>query len=411
MQVTVFYAWQSDTPEHLNRKLIWKAAEAACERITADPGNDWEVKLDSDTKGVLGMCDIPREILKKIRNCDIFIADLTLMGTGHDSDKKLPNPNVTFELGYAAGRHTFRPMIGVVNEGFGEIEGQIFDIKRRSALKYTAKPTATPERIEKVTNQLSEKLEGIVRETIENWVVDRRADRETSLRSKYEEKHAEFAKLVAAGHFYELTTLPAVVHSIKFKWPRGVNFDTVIEALRQQANRPIHSPGAAGWTEKLSTGEIREEAVFRRAAINDVTSANYQAASTGHIPDSKFLMVDTLQRNLAIRVGKDIEFLEGLGIEGPWMVGLSLVGAKGFKLLDHGGSEAPRLVDTNELNFPMVKVSSMDQLAKLADGPGPFTRSLNWMAQTVGWRKSTAIQPDGYWRIRSGAKILDSPQH
>jgi hypothetical protein len=66
MDVTIFYAWQTDRPEKVNLDLIRAAALAACERITKDKSNGWRVSLDSDTQGVAGMCDIPNIILKKM---------------------------------------------------------------------------------------------------------------------------------------------------------------------------------------------------------------------------------------------------------------------------------------------------------------------------------------------------------
>src|ERR1700722_14723587 len=90
MKMTVFYAWQSDRPGKVNHYLIRDAALAACERITADKSNDWQVSLDSDTQGGAGMCDIPNTILKKIDESDILLADLTLVGQTNDG-KQVPN--------------------------------------------------------------------------------------------------------------------------------------------------------------------------------------------------------------------------------------------------------------------------------------------------------------------------------
>jgi hypothetical protein len=74
----------------------------------------------TDTKGEAGMCDIPNTILKKIRACDIFLADLTrVYPTEAKPDNLAPNPNVVFELGYAARHLRFGAPIGVINEAFG----------------------------------------------------------------------------------------------------------------------------------------------------------------------------------------------------------------------------------------------------------------------------------------------------
>jgi hypothetical protein len=75
--------------------LIRDAAVAACERISEDPSNAWRITLDSDTQGQAGMCDIPSTILRKIKQCGIFLADLTLGGdTAETSAKVIRNPNL-----------------------------------------------------------------------------------------------------------------------------------------------------------------------------------------------------------------------------------------------------------------------------------------------------------------------------
>jgi hypothetical protein len=175
MQITVFYAWQSDRPKELNHYFVRDAAKAACERITADNSNAWAVALDSDTRGVVGMCDIPNTILEKINACDIFLADLTLVGSTDDSDNKpLPNPNVVFELGYAAKSHGFDVLIGVMNEAFGTVDGQVFDIKRRASLLYKASVTDSAEFRKAQRDELSRALEGVFRATIDAVVSVRR---------------------------------------------------------------------------------------------------------------------------------------------------------------------------------------------------------------------------------------------
>jgi hypothetical protein len=108
--------------------LIRAAALAACERITRDTSNGWRVTLDSDTRSVAGMCDIPNVILKKIRACDTFLGDLTLVGSAAAKPAKLfPNANVVFELGYAARHLSFKALIGVLNEAYGVFADRVFE--------------------------------------------------------------------------------------------------------------------------------------------------------------------------------------------------------------------------------------------------------------------------------------------
>ena len=65
------------------------------------------VLYDEASRSVVGSQKVEEVILKKIRACDIFIADITpitRIETEEDKKKRiklLPNPNVAFELGYA----------------------------------------------------------------------------------------------------------------------------------------------------------------------------------------------------------------------------------------------------------------------------------------------------------------------
>lgn len=205
MDVTIFFAWQADRPKKLNHYLIRDAAKDACARITADPQKDWNVTLDSDTQGTPGMCDIPNTILDKIRKCDVFLADLTLVAeTEGEPSKHLPNANVVFELGYAARQLGFKSLIGVVNEAFGRVEGQVFDIKRRACLKYAAGSTITTPDLKRTSEKLSRTLEAIIRSMIQTVVIPKRnklgpeayARQEEYIASIRQELRSGFAELV-----------------------------------------------------------------------------------------------------------------------------------------------------------------------------------------------------------------------
>jgi hypothetical protein len=174
MKGTVFYAWQSDAKRLVTRDVIEEAAKAACERITSDKASDWSLTLDSDTRGVAGMCDIPNTILDKIRRSEIFLADLTLVGKSNDGSKQMPNSNVVFELGFAAGVHDFGALVGVMNEAYGQIDGQIFDIKRRGCLFFDLSENADKNARVAVKEKLSRDLEGVFRLTLDSIATKRR---------------------------------------------------------------------------------------------------------------------------------------------------------------------------------------------------------------------------------------------
>src|ERR1700692_3906220 len=99
-KITIFYAWQSDTPEEFNRHLIRIALNEAAKRISADASLNVEIAIDAGTEGVLGQPPVTETILRKISDCEIFVPDLTFVARTAGG-KLITNPNVMTEYGYA----------------------------------------------------------------------------------------------------------------------------------------------------------------------------------------------------------------------------------------------------------------------------------------------------------------------
>lgn len=116
----IFWSWQSDTHQpsgrHFVRSVLAELAlelngldgtedadrpgagdEAEDEEVFADDGR---VEVDHDTYGVGGSPLIAETILGKIRDAAVFVADVTPIATS-TAGKRVPNPNVMIELGYA----------------------------------------------------------------------------------------------------------------------------------------------------------------------------------------------------------------------------------------------------------------------------------------------------------------------
>jgi hypothetical protein len=137
-EFVVFYAWQSDRPGSGNRNFIQEAAVAAAERINADPSLPYTIRIDQDTQGEPGLCDIPATILKKIDAADAFLCDLTYVARTWpaarkkaDANRLCSNPNVLFETGYAFRSLGPERIICVMNGRYGPAAEQIFDLAHR----------------------------------------------------------------------------------------------------------------------------------------------------------------------------------------------------------------------------------------------------------------------------------------
>ena len=101
-QYRLFFSWQNDRKD--TKAIIISALKKVEERFKAE---GVELFLDQDTRKRVGKRNIDAEVLQKIRDCDIFLADLTPVVTycppkeKHDLPKHMPNSNVMYEYGYA----------------------------------------------------------------------------------------------------------------------------------------------------------------------------------------------------------------------------------------------------------------------------------------------------------------------
>jgi hypothetical protein len=156
---TVFYAWQSDTPNSTGRSFIEKALEGAIDKLHVDSGIEpaerpTDIEVDRDTRGVPGSPPIAATIQEKIKNCAVFVGDLTFTGqslpsiaTKRKNKRYFPNPNVLLEYGYALKAHGNERIVAVMNTAYGPsdpLPHLPFDLKHlRAPLAYCLHPEAS----------------------------------------------------------------------------------------------------------------------------------------------------------------------------------------------------------------------------------------------------------------------------
>jgi predicted nucleotide-binding protein len=134
MSFTIFYAWQADLDQKINRYFIRDATLRAIAKLSADATVNDAPQLDHDTRGVSGTPDIFQVILEKIDACGLFLADVTPVtkySTASNETKQAPNSNVMLELGYALARVGDRRILTVFNRAFGSPSEAPFDWSRR----------------------------------------------------------------------------------------------------------------------------------------------------------------------------------------------------------------------------------------------------------------------------------------
>lgn len=168
-EIKIFYSWQSDLPGSQTRNLIQDNVDA----VVKEMSNAIKIIADRDTKGEFGTPDITQTIFSKIDECDIFVADVSIInkycsidesGDPIDAMKTSPNPNVLLELGYAARSLGWENIICILNTDFGEIEELPFDIRQRRLTPYSLKN----EKKSEVKKRLREIIEATVINIQEN---------------------------------------------------------------------------------------------------------------------------------------------------------------------------------------------------------------------------------------------------
>ena len=136
---TVFFSWQSD--EKKSRQILGVALKKACDELERKEGI--KLVIDHSTLGATGMQYIDQTILRKIDNCDLFLADVTpvckyeqQLGNGQQVTKEVPNSNVLLELGYAMSALGVDYVIPVAHKGKWVPQDLPFDINHRSLFMF-----------------------------------------------------------------------------------------------------------------------------------------------------------------------------------------------------------------------------------------------------------------------------------
>lgn len=121
MASTIFFSWQSDTPERVGKKFLMKVLQEICDSIKSDESLDprfRDIKLDVDTSNVPGQPPVVDTIFRKLETATVVICDMTFIGTRMDG-RPLPNPNVLMEYSYGLKNLGTSRILYVMNAHFG----------------------------------------------------------------------------------------------------------------------------------------------------------------------------------------------------------------------------------------------------------------------------------------------------
>ena len=150
MKYVIFFSWQSDTESKYNRNYIKGLLNDFASR------SDYSIEIKESVGDSAGSPNIVDKVISEIEKCNIFVCDVTPITTYNN--KKLPNPNVLFELGYAMCHLGWERIICIANESYGAITDMPFDIRQNRISKYKYSE------IEKIKLELGEFISKILNE-------------------------------------------------------------------------------------------------------------------------------------------------------------------------------------------------------------------------------------------------------
>lgn len=161
MSKIIFYSWQSDLPNNTNRSFIQDALRWVIKELNkssafkdsiieeSDRKEDHTesslrpmpaqpiARLDQATAGTSGAVHIAQTILGKILKSDVVVADVSTINKGTRKYRKMPNPNVAFELGYAWATQGPDRLILVLNRDVtNDIADIPFDVRGHKFIAY-----------------------------------------------------------------------------------------------------------------------------------------------------------------------------------------------------------------------------------------------------------------------------------
>ncbi len=156
----VFFSWQSDLPANQTKRFIEDCIEQAKTLLP----NDIILIADEATRNRLGTPDILNSIFEKIEECDLFIADVSIVGSytlknktvdeDEIEEKYIPNSNVLLELGYAAATIGWERCICLANSKFGDIKQLPFDLNHRRITDFSYATTTRNQKINEIAETI-----------------------------------------------------------------------------------------------------------------------------------------------------------------------------------------------------------------------------------------------------------------
>jgi hypothetical protein len=422
MDIKVFYAWQDDRPGKNNRYLIREAAQEACNQINGDQSNEYNLSFDESTIGVPGMCDIPNEILKKIRSCDIFLADLTFVGKSETKPEggrlqSISNPNVIMELGYDVGSKAndesdgFERVIAVMNTAYGPPDEQMFDIKRRHPIIYNLPEDSNKPKLDHAKTLLIKDLKAALITILQQTVFP---EKNKTAIERFNEIRAQFESALKEGKFHGLLHKPgmiaitiAPVNNLKLKYEdiakrKFPPFDYSKWSHQEPSGNSVlyvwETPKSNdSFSERLSITEVTTEGIILAADALFITKDSESDGGILYIPN----IVEF--GNLIVRpIYHYLNEMHQMGINSPWVLGISLLEVRGCRMLRQQQRNwavymVRNLINKDDVVADCIEIYDFSQVDNLQKTGCYLKETFDYIWREFGFPHSLNHDKEGNW--------------
>lgn len=404
MRLTVFYSWQSDRPSALCRQFIRIALDDAAKRLAAR--RSVEVIVDADTEGVPGTPPITETILQKIKACDVFVADVSFVAETAEG-KRLPNPNVMGEFGYALSEKGWRRILLVMNTAFGPAGDLPFDLghfRKPAAYEVASEKPDSPRRTAR--EALSARLEANLEAVLDDILATAPATRDLwqPLQDLWvSTQNARVANnppcLVSQPSAYVYVVPAAALDAPRIDL-RAVQAERRLLLPEPDADARIGQDNTQWWAHgptRRIEGLANPEADWCARLLRPGVIEHLFTLGRAHPGDQEIVVNGfTLEKRIVTRVDRSLAFLKALGLSGPSLVVVSLYELADVHLTGRGHigrfrqptfSVRSTLVPDGSLKAGDHLREVFDQLwlaAGLADGSLSFSQSDEWAGYAPG---------------------------
>jgi hypothetical protein len=406
--IRIFYSWQSDRESDVCSRFIQLALQSALGAV--QPGFQQRLILDSDTVGVAGTPPVSETILRKIRECDIFIGDVSFVGTT-PGGKLLPNPNVMTEFGYARSVLKDGQLLLVMNTTFGTERDLPFDLAHlRHPLAYALpEGTADGER-RRLREVFADKLKAPIEASL-RFVLSQRVLKTDAI----EVVEPAFDLITQIDQLHARGDVPAIVNGPRLVFRMASSIaagQPYLEPAKVKAARPLFIPDGYSRSND-ATGPNQWSAfdppVRRGEAPNPEARWYTRLVGPGvletvimvgaRIDDDPTIMVEgfPLEGRLMEIARRLAKIFVQIGQDGPLAISVSLLGLEDVQLVMTRWGSRP-------LRMPSLFLGSVSASSSAAVTPQLLRRLFDALWLGFGFDEGSISFRDGIWQGDGSAR-------